>query len=81
MSHDISSKQIVDYLGETLQLLVAGGCLTVMVLIANLKVSIVNWNIKILQMFHERRVHELKAFWREKWTIHIHVPKFLLVVI
>ena len=66
---------------KILQILVARACLMVMVLIANLKVAIVNRNIKILQMFHGKSVYELKAFQMKKWTIHIHVSKFLLVVI
>ena len=32
-------------------------------------------------MFHERSIHELKTFQRKKWTIHIYVLKFLLMVI
>jgi hypothetical protein len=39
-----------------------------------------NQNIKILQMFQERSVHKLKVFRRKKWTIHVHVPKFLELV-
>ena len=37
----------------------------VIVLIANLKVAIVNRNIEILQIFHESSIYELKAFWRK----------------
>ena len=66
---------------KILQLLVAGACLTVMVLIANLKAVIVNHNIEKLQIFQERSIHELKALWRKKWTIHIYVSKFRLEVI
>ena len=54
-----------------------------MILIANLKVAKVNQiKIQILQVFHERSVHELKAFGTgKKFMIHINSPKFLLVVI
>ena len=50
----------------------------VIVLIANLIVVIVNWNIEILQMFHERSIQELKAFWRKNFLLVI-IWKFYLL--
>ena len=83
--HDISSKQIVDYLGESVdENVTAGVSLMVTIPIAYLKVVTVNQKIKIpiVQVSHDRSIHEFKAFGTgKKWTIHIKVPKFLLVAI
>ena len=50
---------------KILQLLVAGACPMVKVLTANLKVAIVNQNIKRLQMFDERSIIGIESFSEE----------------